>query len=64
MKTMSEFFHMGGYGAFVWSAYGVWVLVMLWNVLAPWWRHRRLAASLKREIRAEVLEQASKEASP
>jgi len=33
---------MGGYGAFVWPAYGITAIVLIANAVAPWWRERRL----------------------
>jgi heme exporter protein CcmD len=42
---MSTFFDMGGYGAFVWSAYGITLLVLILNI---WWARRRNAAALAR----------------
>ena len=44
---MSEFFHMGGYAAYVWSAYGLSVLVLVLNVIAA--RKRNL--TVKKEIK-------------
>ncbi|MDJ0956644.1 MAG: heme exporter protein CcmD [Arenicellales bacterium] len=44
---MSEFFHMGGYAAYVWSAYGLSVAVLVLNVIAA--RKRNL--NVKREIK-------------
>ena len=45
---MSNFFAMGGYGAFIWPAYGVSVLGLLAMVCQSWaaWRaaKKRLAA--------------------
>jgi heme exporter protein CcmD len=54
---MNDFWSMGGYGGYVWSAYGLAVLVIGWNVVAAhrYWRRgeelarRRLAAG--REMR-------------
>ena len=40
--TFSEFLHMGGYGFYVWNAYGAVALLFLFNTLAPILRHRRL----------------------
>lgn len=37
---MAEFFHMGGYGVYVWSAYGIAAVVLLVNFLQPI-RHKR-----------------------
>jgi heme exporter protein CcmD len=42
---MSEFFRMGGDGAYVWSAYGVTLAVLLLNV---WWARRRHRSALQR----------------
>jgi heme exporter protein CcmD len=41
---MSEFFAMGGYGAFVWPCFLLAALVLGWNVVAA----RRLHASARR----------------
>lgn len=30
---MTEFFHMGGYGPYVWSAYGLTLAVLLFNLI-------------------------------
>lgn len=43
-----EFFAMGGYGAYVWSAYGVTLVVLALNVLLPWRKRRRLLKTLRR----------------
>ncbi|SHH29096.1 heme exporter protein D [Hydrocarboniphaga daqingensis] len=32
---MSEFFAMGGYAAYVWSSFGVFAAVVVWNVITP-----------------------------
>lgn len=44
---MNEFFHMGGYAAYVWSAYGLSVVVLVLNVIAA--RKRNL--NVKKEIK-------------
>jgi heme exporter protein D len=41
---MSEFFSMGGHGPYVWSAYGITIAVLVWNI----WSAR---ARLKRMLR-------------
>jgi len=33
-RAVSEFFEMGGYAAFVWSAYGLAALVLAWLVVS------------------------------
>ena len=42
---MSEFLRMGGDGAYVWSAYGVTLAVLVLNV---WWARRRHQSALRR----------------
>ena len=32
---MSEFLAMGGYAAYVWGSFGVFAVVVIWNVLTP-----------------------------
>ncbi len=50
---MAEFFHMGGYAFYVWSAYGIVALVMVANVLMPLRKRRILMDNLKRRVRAK-----------
>lgn len=42
MERLEAFFAMGGYGAFVWPAYGLTALVMIWLLVSTL---RRLRAS-------------------
>lgn len=35
--SLSDFLHMGGYGTYVWSAYGAVAVVLLWQ----WWQSFR-----------------------
>jgi heme exporter protein D len=53
METLREFFHMGGYGFYVWSAYGVAFVVLVANVVVPMWRMRDVRARLARQARLE-----------
>lgn len=39
---MSEFFAMGGYGLYVWSAYAVTAVVLIGNVIAAVGLHRQM----------------------
>ena len=52
-SSWSEFFHMGGYAFYVWTAYGLTLAVLGGAVLAPLWRHRRLRRELARRERRE-----------
>jgi heme exporter protein D len=42
---MTEFLQMGGHGAYVWSAYGITLAVLVGNV---WWARRRHSKALER----------------
>ena len=55
MSSFSEFIHMGGYGAFVWSAYGIWAAVMIWIALSARMRHREVKRRLVSRFKAEDL---------
>jgi heme exporter protein D len=50
---MADFLHMGGYGAYVWSAYAVFAVTLIADALTPFWQRRAtlrdLAARLRRE---------------
>lgn len=46
-QSWHQFFAMGGYGRYVWSAYGIAAVVLLGNIVAPVVAHRRI----KRRIR-------------
>ena len=39
---MKEFFYMGGYGFYVWTAYGLSLLVLLLNIVAARKRNRQV----------------------
>jgi heme exporter protein D len=52
--SFAAFLAMGKHGPYVWSAYGVTALVVLWNVWQPLLRRKRLlreqAAALRRAV--------------
>lgn len=41
-----DFWNMGGYARYVWSAYGAGLLVLLWNLLTPSLRRRSVLREL------------------
>ena len=54
---MKEFFHMGGYGFYVWTSYGIALLVLVANLLSPILLKKKLLSELaRREKRAERLQ--------
>ncbi|NNM52924.1 MAG: heme exporter protein CcmD [Pseudomonadales bacterium] len=39
--SWAAFWAMGHHGPYVWSAYGLTAIIVIWNILQPGWRHRR-----------------------
>ncbi len=54
---MSQFFAMGGYGAYVWPAYAVFFVVLLADTFAAQWRRRRELAELRRRMNRQTQRQ-------
>lgn len=52
--SWSEFFAMGGYGVYVWSAYGFAALVLVVNVLIPLRRGAAVIRILRQLPRADL----------
>jgi heme exporter protein D len=50
---VSDFFTMGGYGAYVWPAFGFAAAVLLGLLLQSWWTARRRAAEFE-QLHAEL----------
>lgn len=48
---MSEFFHMGGFGAFIWSAMGVALALMLLEPLILVFQRKSILQSIKQKLR-------------
>lgn len=48
---LADFLNMGGYGFYVWSAYGVTFLVLVVNAVLPVLRERQLRRELARRAR-------------
>lgn len=44
---MSEFLAMGGYGAYVWSSYAIFLIVLLIDFISPWRRRRHVLTELR-----------------
>ncbi len=46
MNSFDEFLAMGGYGAYVWPAYGIAFVVLLLNVVLPLVKRKQLLRQL------------------
>ena len=53
MSEFARFLDMGGYALYVWSAYGLVLVVLVANVAGPWLRQRRLLQRLAEQAAAE-----------
>lgn len=53
MTELNEFLHMGGYGQYVWSAYGITFVVMLLAVVIPLRQHAAIRKRLKRQFKRQ-----------
>ncbi len=49
--NLNEFFHMGGYAFYVWTSYGIALLVLLANVITPLRQRRKVLAGIARTAR-------------
>lgn len=54
--SWSEFWAMGGYGLYVWSAYGFATLVLVLNVIFPLRRRTVVMRILRRLLQTKVSE--------
>mgnify|MGYP003793322199 CR=1 FL=1 len=50
---MSDFLAMGGYGAYVWTSYGLFFVVLVADALAPVLRRRRVLGALRGRLRRQ-----------
>lgn len=53
--SWSEFFHMGGYATFVWSSYGLALLMVVVNIVSPLIERKRVIARVKRAIKRDAV---------
>lgn len=49
--SWSEFFAMGGHGLYVWLAWGFFLMVILWNLVAPLMAKTQVLKSVRRHWR-------------
>ena len=55
--SWSEFFDMGGYAFFVWTSYGIALLVVVLNIVMPVLHRKKVINRVRRAIRREQLQQ-------
>ncbi|MCH9049454.1 MAG: heme exporter protein CcmD [Proteobacteria bacterium] len=49
--SIQEFFHMGGYGFYVWSSYGLTAIVLIFNVIQSLTLQRKTLRELNNRLR-------------
>ena len=47
---MQEFFYMGGYAFFVWSAYGITALILIFNVIIASQRKKKIIREIENSL--------------
>ncbi len=45
-NSLAEFLAMGGYAFYVWTSYGLTLVVLLANIIIPIWQRKQLLRSL------------------
>jgi heme exporter protein D len=51
MSRLNEFLHMGGYAFYVWTSYGIALVVLLATALSPIRQRRKLLSGIARSLR-------------
>lgn len=51
--SLTEFLHMGGYAFYVWTSYGLALVVLVVNVVVPIRQRKKLLADFARKARRE-----------
>ncbi|HEX4975787.1 MAG TPA: heme exporter protein CcmD [Pseudomonadales bacterium] len=59
-SSLSEFINMGGQGLYVWSSYGISLLVLTVNVLVPLLRKRSLSKEIQQTMKREAKQRESR----
>ncbi|KXF81330.1 heme exporter protein CcmD [Enterovibrio coralii] len=52
-SSISEFLAMGGYSAYVWSAFAITFIAMLWLVVSAHFTRRKLFREIKNKVARE-----------
>ena len=55
--TLEQFFSMGGYAFYVWTSYGIALVVLLINLIAPLRRKVEVRKDITRALKLEAAKQ-------
>lgn len=50
---MKEFFHMGGYGLYIWGSYGLALVLLVWNYFSAIMHRKQILQELSSRQRRE-----------
>lgn len=53
MQNFSEFLHMGGYGAYVWSSFGLSFITLLFNFVLPVIQERKTLEGIRKRVKKD-----------
>jgi heme exporter protein D len=53
IMSLTEFLSMGGYGVYVWSSYGICLIVLILNIIQPVMRERKTIRDLQKRLYSE-----------
>ncbi|MBU2712525.1 heme exporter protein CcmD [Zooshikella harenae] len=56
-ESWADFWAMGKHGLYVWSCYGIAVVVMIYNIWAPLAQQKRFKQRYLRQLRREAQQQ-------
>lgn len=60
--SLADFMAMSGHGPYVWSAYGISALVLLYLAVLPLRRRRKFLATLSQQLNQQLSQQQSEDA--
>jgi heme exporter protein D len=60
---MAEFFHMGGYAFYVWTSYGLALLVLVWVFFMPLRTRKQIIRELRMKYRQQERQQQERKVS-
>jgi len=53
--SLNDFFYMGGYAIYVWSAYGICFVVLILNIFLPLMRERKTIRELQKRLQPKKI---------
>ncbi len=63
MSSVTEFFYMGGYAFYVWTSYGLALLVLVWVFFMPLRARKQIFRELRMKYRQQERQQQERKAS-